>query len=370
MTPGTHSEIGVLRYGKAGQGPKAYIQAAVHANELPGAMLMHHLMPMLNEAQSKGLILGEIVLVPTVNPIGLAQLVGNQHLGRYDLLSYGNFNRNWLDLTSEVARRIGKKLGQDSSSNVKLIRAAALASLRAMKPMNALQTLRVEVMKHSIDADIVLDLHCDLDAALHLFGSDRDLGGPFETLAADLGVQAAMCGENSTVPTFSGVHSSLWSQLASRFPEARIPQACLSVTVELRSQHDVSDALGAADANNVYRYLTRRGVIKGDAGKVPRAKAVMSPIAGMDVGYCPKAGFLVFRVKPGDKVREGDIVCEIIDPHNPNGPSARTAMRSNTHGVLFARRLPGTVAWPGSVAYRISGPKALAHRVGMTGLDD
>lgn len=60
MTPGTHSEIGVLRYGKAGQGPKAYIQAAVHANELPGAMLMHHLMPMLNEAQYKGLILGEM----------------------------------------------------------------------------------------------------------------------------------------------------------------------------------------------------------------------------------------------------------------------------------------------------------------------
>ena len=58
---------------------------------------------------------GEIIVVPTVNPIGQSQLVGNTHVGRYDLLSRDNFNRNWLDLSGAVAERVGATAadGQD-----------------------------------------------------------------------------------------------------------------------------------------------------------------------------------------------------------------------------------------------------------------
>jgi predicted deacylase len=95
MTPGTRRIIAFHRFGKAGARPKAYLQAAIHANELPGAMALHHLMPMLAAADRARRIKGEIIVVPTVNPIGLAQLVGNNHLGRYELLGRDNFNRNW-----------------------------------------------------------------------------------------------------------------------------------------------------------------------------------------------------------------------------------------------------------------------------------
>ncbi|MBK9605042.1 MAG: succinylglutamate desuccinylase/aspartoacylase family protein [Betaproteobacteria bacterium] len=81
MTPGTTRSIAWLRYGKAGARPKVYLQAAIHANELPGAMLLHHLMPLLGEADRAGRIRGEIIVVPTVNPIGQSQLVGNTHVG-------------------------------------------------------------------------------------------------------------------------------------------------------------------------------------------------------------------------------------------------------------------------------------------------
>ena len=43
MTPGTQRSIAYYRFGKAGARPKAYLQAAIHANELPGAMALHHL---------------------------------------------------------------------------------------------------------------------------------------------------------------------------------------------------------------------------------------------------------------------------------------------------------------------------------------
>ena len=64
-----------------------------------------------------------------------------------------------------------------------------------MKPVNELQTLRVEVMKLAADADIVLDLHCDMEAALHLFISRRDWPGPAQALAADLGAEATLYNE-------------------------------------------------------------------------------------------------------------------------------------------------------------------------------
>ena len=55
---------------------------------------------------------------------------------------------------------------------------------------------------------------------------------------------------------------------------------------------------------------------------------------------------------------------------DPRGPAARTQMLARTSGILFSRRLDGRLAWPGMVAYRIAGAQALAHRKGMSGLDD
>lgn len=371
MTPGTARTISWLRFGRAGARPKVYIQAAIHANELPGAMALHHLMPMLTTADRAGRIRGEIILVPTVNPIGQSQLVGNNHLGRYDLLSRDNFNRNWLDLSDAVAERVGPGLGRNAAANTDLIRRAAHAALKAMRPVNELQTMRVEIMKLSIDADVVLDLHCDMDAALHLFTAAPDIKGAAQELAADLGIPVTMYNEPfAQALTFSGVNGALWPRLAARFPDAAIPQACFSCTVELRSQHDVSHEQGASDAGNLYRYLVRRGVIAGRAGPLPRLKSAPTPISGMDVGYCSVRGFIVYRVAAGARLKKGDLVCEIIDPLDARGPKARTPMRSRTDGVLFSRKRDGGLAWPGMVAFRIAGAKPLAHRVGMSGLDD
>lgn len=371
MTPGTGRVIAFHRFGKAGTRPKAYLQAAIHANELPGAMALHHLLPMLVAADKAGRIKGEIVVVPTINPIGLAQLAGNTHLGRYELLGRENFNRNWHDLSGPVADRVGRNLGTNARDNVAMIRKAAVAALAAMKPATELQVLRIEAMKLSADADIVLDLHCDMEAVLHLFISRKDWPGPAQALAADLGAEATLY--NDPYPealTFSGVNGALWARLAGRFPAAAIPQACLSATVEYRGQHDVNHRLGESDARNLFRFLVRRGVIAGRAGTLPRLKAQATPIAGMDVGYAPKTGMLTYLLPKGSRVKRGTAVCEVIDPADPRGPKARTQVLARTDGILFSRRPDGRLAWPGAALFRIAGPEALSHRVGMTGLDD
>jgi len=371
MAPGNGRSITWHRFGKAGARPKAYLQAAIHANELPGVMALHHLMPMLADADRRGRVRGEIVVVPAVNPIGLAQLAGNNHLGRYDFLGRENFNRNWPELSGAVAGLVGPRLGRDAAQNVAWIRSAARTALAAMRPANELQALRVAAMKLSVDADIVLDLHCDLEAVLHLFISRSDWPGAAQALAADLGAAATLY--NDPFPeslTFSGVNGALWARLARRFPAARIPQACLSATVEYRSQHEVSHALGHADARNLYRFLVRRGVIAGRAGALPRLKAQATPMGAMDVGYAPRTGMLVYHLPKGARVRKGMPVCEIVDPADARGPKARTQVVARTDGILFSRKPDGRLAWPGAVLFRIAGARLLAHRKGMSGLDD
>jgi uncharacterized protein len=43
---------------------------------------------------------------------------------------------------------------------------------------------------------------------------------------------------------------------------------------------------------------------------------------------------------------------------------------ARTDGILFSRKLDGRLAWPGAVLFRIAGAKLLAHRAGLSGLDD
>ncbi|MFC3376850.1 succinylglutamate desuccinylase/aspartoacylase family protein [Rugamonas sp. CCM 8940] len=64
-----------LHFGTPGAGKKVYIQAALHADEVPGMLVAQFLRRRLSELEAAGQILGEVVLVPAANPIGLAQAI-------------------------------------------------------------------------------------------------------------------------------------------------------------------------------------------------------------------------------------------------------------------------------------------------------
>ena len=61
------------------------IQAALHADEVPALLVAQALRTQLTALEAQGAVLGEVVLVPYANPIGLAQQLLGQHEGRFDL---------------------------------------------------------------------------------------------------------------------------------------------------------------------------------------------------------------------------------------------------------------------------------------------
>ena len=362
-SPGTHRHVKILRYGEPGATPKAYLQASLHADELPGMIAAHHLARLLDAAEAEGRILGEIVLVPVANPIGLAQVIDGSHLGRYDLASGENFNRSFPDLAAIAADRLAGTLGADAAENVRTIRATLVALLGEQQPTTELASLRHILMREAIDADYVLDLHCDNDALLHLYlGEARWPDGA--DLSADLGSVATLLAADSGGTPFDETFSNLWAELRHRLgSQAPIPDACLAGTVEVRGQGDVSDELGAQDAAALLRFLQRRGLVAGDPGPLPAALCDGTPLSGVDALRAPVGGMVVYKVALGEQVTAGQVVAEIIDPLAEDPAAVRTPVKTIADGLFFARKIE-RLARPGQAIGKVAGSRPLPTRTG------
>jgi predicted deacylase len=356
--PGTNRELMVLRYGKQGAGPKAYIQASLHADETPGMMVAHHLRRLLQDAE----VLGEIVLVPYANPIGLSQITHDTLQGRYEEGGKGNFNRNWPDFYSAIRERVKGRLGKEEAKNRKLILTAMVTYLNAWDPDDELGCLRKALSLLAYDANVVLDLHCDDDSLAHLFIVPQ--GWPEAAdLAADLGCSGVMMAEDSGGGSFDECFSSPWIQLAKNHPKAAIPAPPLSVTVELRGSADVSDEQGEKDALAIFHALQRRGIVAGKAPKAAKPLCEATDLTATDIVKAPIAGLLAYKVALGDKVKRGDVIAEVIDPAAEDLGRARLPLHAGTDGVVLSKRAHKWVI-PGFSVAKIVGKETLEHRRG------
>jgi uncharacterized protein len=169
MSPGTERFLKVHRYGREGARPKAYFQASIHADETAGMMAAHHLLGLLDESDRKGEIKGEIVVVPVANPIGLAQVLNRQLVGRSDLRGGGNFNRGWPDLTAGAAESLAGRLTKDADANVAAVRRAFGEALAALSADTELPRLKLALSRLAYDADFVVDMHNDDESLFHIF---------------------------------------------------------------------------------------------------------------------------------------------------------------------------------------------------------
>ncbi len=366
--PGTSRSLKIHRYGASGARPKAYIQASLHADETPGLLVQHHLSRLLGDAEAAGAIRGEVVIVPYANPIGLAQFVNGAHLGRYELGGGGNFNRNWPDLLEPVARKIRGRLGTEPVANVALIRAAMAEALDERKPTTPLDALRVLLARAAVDADLVLDLHCDDDALMHLFTLPAHWPAAAD-LAAELGCRAVLLADPSGGDPFDEVFSTPWTRLAAELRDHPIPPACLSATVELRGSAEVSDELAEADAAALFRVLQRRGFIAGDPGPLPAPLAEATRLDAVDTVKAPAAGVLCYKAALGARVAEGEVIAELVDPAADEPAKARRPITCRTEGLVLSRRLHKYVT-PGMSVAKVVGTRPLPHRTDTYLMED
>ncbi|PAU52888.1 peptidase M14 [Pseudomonas sp. PIC25] len=330
MTLGSERRLSVFRYGQGER--KAYIQASLHADELPGMRTAWSLKQRLAALEAQGRLNGVIELVPVANPIGLAQFVQGLHHGRFEQASGKNFNRGFVDLEALVRPRIGNALGDDASANVRLIRQAMREVLEELPaPASELEGLQRLLLCHACDADVVLDLHCDFDAAIHLYALPQHWP-QWRSLAARLGAGVALLAEDSGGSSFDESCSLPWLRLSRAFPQADIPLACLATTVELAGVTDTTPEQADAHAEAILGFLAEQGLIAGDWPAAPESCCEGMPFEGTELLFPPHTGVVSFLRRAGEWVERGDALFQVIDPLDDRC----TTVHASVSGVLFA----------------------------------
>ena len=315
---GSHKTLTSFHFGTPGRGPKVYIQASLHAEELPGMLVAHHLRALLEAADAAGQLLGEVVLVPVANPLGLAQRVDHRAMGRFDLATSENFNRHYPDLAKAVWPVVQDALGADPVANVDAVRRAMGDYLRNWTPNTELQSLRRCLLTLAHDADAVLDLHCDCESVMHFY-TEETCWPQLEPLTRLMQCEAVLLARNSGSGPFDECLSGVWWRLREALAAAAkpmpLPQGCCSATIELRGEADVSHALALADARALFAYLQHAQVIASTtAPALPAARCQATPLAGSQTLHAPAPGVVVFAAQVGQVLQVGDLVAEVIDP--------------------------------------------------------
>jgi len=357
---GSERTLTVISYGSGSAGKKAYVQAGLHADEAPGYLVMHHLITLLDAADDAGTISGKILLVPVANPIGADQWRDEVLRGRFDYFDNTNFNRKHLDITEKVAEKIQDALSDSPDQNKAIIRQAMADVLVGLSPLDESARLKHLLLSLSYDADIVLDLHCDYQAVTHVY-----MGSPLwpeaSDLSAQIGSEATLLAKVSGDNPFDEACSRIWWELAEKFPAFPIPLACLAATVELRGISDVSHALASHDAENIFHFLQRRGLLSGTAAELPPLKNPATPLRGVAHLKATAPGVVVYFKKPGDRIKKGDVIAEIVNPLEGDPNSRVTRERSDIDGILISVNVD-RFARPGRILAKIAGKKPLTGK--------
>jgi predicted deacylase len=309
--PGVEYRLPVLTFeGRNPTAPRVYTQAALHAEELPGTAALHFLVPMLEAAEARGDLLGSIIVVPRANPIGASQYVNGGMEGRFDLGSRTNFNRDY------------PLIGLDERDSL----------LEDIATLPATEQLKRHLLHMASGADLMLDLHCDDESQLYSYL--HEAYWPTATdLAESMGLEAVLLSDGNS-SAFEDAVTHIWEHgpLGARkhWSEGRI-----SITMEFRGLADVDPVLGRMDAEGLYAFLQRRGVISGEP---IRREEFSGPVAGLDyvqMVNSPVSGMVLFEREYGEVVEKGDHLATVVT--TPGDPAGDVKVTAPTEGTIVTR---------------------------------
>ena len=360
--PGRGTELNYYRVGPAEPVKKVYLQGAIHADEQPGILILHHLLERLRAADAAGELAAEFVVFPMVNPLGMGDIEFGKHQGRYSRASGVNYNRGWLQLYDLLEPDFAAGLGEDGDENVARVRAALRAGVAALPQTTAFEQWQKILIGEACDADYVFDLHCDDDALLYIYSLPQ-MRDDIQTLADWTGAAATLLAEEGGGNSFDEVWPAVWLRLGRENPDKPLPLPLLSCTLEYRGQLDTFDALNRRDADNLYGFFQERGLIGGDeiGGKGNATPA--TDLRATEFVRAPAAGLLAFRVELGDRVERGESIADLISLDGDGAFVERRPILAGTAGLLLSRTMHKYV-WTGANVAKIVGDQILESRSG------
>ncbi|MCP4188254.1 MAG: succinylglutamate desuccinylase/aspartoacylase family protein [Gammaproteobacteria bacterium] len=356
-SPGKTTEVNYFRIGPQHAGKKVYLQAALHADEQPGILILHHLLEMLRLADQSGELKAEFVLFPMVNPLGMSDIEFGQHQGRYDRDSGINHNRQWPDVYAAISDQLGDKPGPDAAENIKLVRQTVGEWLKTLPSTKARDQWRQLVISESYDADYVFDLHCDDESLLYIYAVPQ-IAESMQQLANYTGAMATLLAEDGGGNSFDEVWPGLWIKLAQRYPNRAIPMPVKACTLEYRGKIDTFDSLNQQDADNLFGYFQGEGLIGGSAKGKPIEAPAATDLRATEIVRAEHAGLVAYHVELGERVETGQKIADLIHLDGEQAMVGRTPVLAGTAGLILSRNTHKYV-WRGAVITKIVGDEII-----------
>ena len=309
-TAGIEWRVPVFRFkGSDAAAPSVYIQAALHANELPGTALLHFLLERLRKAEADGAIRGDITVIPQANPIGLAQSHFGEMEGRFDLGTRTNFNRDFPLVA----------LGERE------------ALLDNIERRGAVDQLKRRLLHAALGADLVLDLHCD-DESLQYAYIDEAFWPEAADLAAALDMAAVFLSDGEST-AFEEAVGHAFKRLGGETLKS-VPGR-LAVTVELRGKRDVYPDMARRDAESLWQFLAGRGVVADPAFAAETYAGPAVPLDNIEIVRAREPGTVLFHRDIGEEVKAGDLLATLIT--RPGEPDGLLDVTAGHDGLIVTR---------------------------------
>lgn len=326
----------VHRFGSPGARPKVYLQGALHADEVSATVALTELVRLLQEADAAGRICGEVVVVPHCNPLGMKQFVLARHLGRFSL-DGRNFNRAFPQVGGQVVAQL-EQLSPERQTIAQALCIGATILDGLMQTGAPVERLQAALMGLAWGADMIVDVHADMEAMLHLYTSQKSWP-VFEQLARTLNLPVVILADKSADSPFDEVHGEAWDIINAHLDQtigqsAFRPAAC---TLELRGLSDVTPEWAASDSAALRDFLVRVGAITGTSQSPAGDIALVTTLDAVEVITSTMTGVVVHLKSLGSNVSAGDRVAMLHDPFEPDEGQSWRDVIAGADGVIFAR---------------------------------
>ncbi|WP_448955841.1 hypothetical protein [Labrys neptuniae] len=198
--------------------------------------------------------------------------------------------------------------------------------------------MRLKLMQLSWGADIVIDVHADMEAILHIYSS-LDCWPMTEGIAQRLGVPIAILADESAELPFDEAHSAVWRRIAGHLAmedAGRVQTA--SCTVELRGLVDVEHELAMHDAAALFGFLADIGAVSPtDVPALSSRPIMVTNLEGVEMVTSPRNGVLVHCAALGERVVPGQLIARVLDVGECDRAHQWTEVAASMEGVIFAR---------------------------------
>lgn len=310
---GRNLHVPIYKFKGSQPGPNVYIQSSIHGAEVQGNVVIHHLINLLKTIP----INGNITLAPNCNPVGTNIKSGEYTLGRFDPISGQNWNRGYYFDASWIEDFAKSHANTDSVAKIKSTFRAQIkqnieAKLSQTWGASLAQTLNLKLQLNAVDADIVLDLHNGPVSTRHIYVPEYA-----KASASYFNIPQVILIPNEFAGALDEATFCHWWHLTDAL-ERHAPNKTWSLdveafTMEMGSQEVIDFEAGYQDAMSILSYLNFKGCLTQSDIQPNSMTRHAAYLKDYKIMYSQQGGIVEYVAKPGQRVKQGDIMAKILN---------------------------------------------------------